>query len=586
MECNVGREPPDALVSDAEALRRDLPIGVCRVGPLEEPRLLVRPDGSLQHFAAAVLERDSPDRLTKWDLRVALCGGEGFGGAYDALFWVRLRFSCEWPLEPPSLRFLSAINHALTEDDGRELLKPFYAHLEQHARDDAGRYQLRDMLMVLRQALVEPSVVRVVEELVSLPFVGGAPEYRGTLTHPALGPANRDFSLRVQNMLGPREFEGKWELMSQQGSASIILDSALRCIVVYAESPLGDVELNGELEADSGSMLGELILKNQGGGTFALHPLRRGERASDAETANAKRLAVIRKYAALAKHPALFVDEPDWHLGGGGCTWLHQDFARARAAATPEGWRELLKEHLVGEVISFPLFTEEFCDMFAEEVLGFYASGLPARRPNSMNNYGIVVGEIGLEPLILGLQEVLRPLGEFLWPGPGSGWDGHHCFIVRYREGEDLGLDMHVDDSEVTFNVCLGLSFGGAGLQFCGRSGAPDHRRQRFTYLHERGRCVAHLGRHRHGADDITTGERLNLIIWNHSSEYRRSEAYRRPPYDAEVGQPDLACLSYTHDRDFGSFRAYPPGKESLASGAWCPPQHAEYPGFGDDYQP
>ena len=26
----------------------------------------------------------------------------------------------------------------------------------------------------------------------------------------------------------------------------------------------------------------------------------------------------------------------------------------------------------------------------------------------------------------------------------------------------------------------------------------------------------------RHGADDITEGERLNLIVWNKNSEYRR----------------------------------------------------------------
>ena len=34
--------------------------------------------------------------------------------------------------------------------------------------------------------------------------------------------------------------------------------------------------------------------------------------------------------------------------------------------------------------------------------------------------------------------------------------------------GKDLGLDMHTDDSDVTFNVCLGKAFAGAGLTFCG----------------------------------------------------------------------------------------------------------------------
>ena len=29
-----------------------------------------------------------------------------------------------------------------------------------------------------------------------------------------------------------------------------------------------------------------------------------------------------------------------------------------------------------------------------------------------------------------------------------------------------------------------------------------------------------------------------------------------------EGGPPDPRCLSYTHDRDYGSYRDYPPGKQ------------------------
>ena len=37
--------------------------------------------------------------------------------------------------------------------------------------------------------------------------------------------------------------------------------------------------------------------------------------------------------------------------------------------------------------------------------------------------------------------------------------------------GKDLGLDMHTDNSDITFNVCLGRDFDGAGLTFCGHMG-------------------------------------------------------------------------------------------------------------------
>ena len=57
------------------------------------------------------------------------------------------------------------------------------------------------------------------------------------------------------------------------------------------------------------------------------------------------------------------------------------------------------------------IFTEGFCKDFVEELDGFHASGLPARRPNSMNNYGVVVNEIGMEPALdrRGLHNIVLP---------------------------------------------------------------------------------------------------------------------------------------------------------------------------------
>eukprot|EP00401_Gymnodinium_catenatum_P013964 CAMPEP_0117579762 /NCGR_PEP_ID=MMETSP0784-20121206/64802_1 /TAXON_ID=39447 /ORGANISM="" /LENGTH=498 /DNA_ID=CAMNT_0005379699 /DNA_START=1 /DNA_END=1497 /DNA_ORIENTATION=- len=293
---------------------------------------------------------------------------------------------------------------------------------------------------------------------------------------------------------------------------------------------------------------------------------------------NSQRLKTIRKYREMVRHPELFESPPCWKA-----EWFEPDFWRAQKEGTEEAWRSILTEHLPGEVFSFKLFTDSFCDLLLEEIFNFYASALPARRPNSMNNYGIILNEIGLEPMIDELQKLLQPLGEILWPGPGSVWDGHHCFIVRYREGEDLGLDMHTDDSDVTFNVCLGLEFIGAGLQFCGHMGAPNHRKHTYTFHHIKGTVVCHLGRKRHGADDITSGERLNLILWNHSSSYRGSEDFESPTYEREEGVPDQVCLSYTHDRDYGNFKEYPKGKEDSKGRGWCPPTAFAYEGFKPD---
>ena len=165
---------------------------------------------------------------------------------------------------------------------------------------------------------------------------------------------------------------------------------------------------------------------------------------------------------------------------------------------------------------------------------------------------------------------------------------------------------MHTDNSDITFNVCLGKKFTGAPLNFCGVLGQPNHRRFTFKYEHVLGRfaysftdiiitlhfishydtgrrCVVHLGCQRHGAANIITGERYNLIMWNTSTVYRESVTYKERSmqrfYRKEEGPPDRVCLSFTHDRDYGRYLKYPEGKEHFKTEAWCPPKHAEYDG-------
>ena len=227
-----------------------------------------------------------------------------------------------------------------------------------------------------------------------------------------------------------------------------------------------------------------------------------------------------------------------------------------------------------------PMFTTSFCEAFVKELESFEASGLPAARPNSMNNYGTIVNNIGMEGFMTRLQnDVSRPLGAFLFPGKGYEWlYSHHSFSVRYTAGEDLGLDMHTDDSDVTLNICLGKpGFTAAGLTFCGVMGAADHRRFQMNYRHQIGRAIVHLGQQRHGADDIAEGTRVNLIMWNKSTVARRRKEHNAPGYEVESGPPSLQCLSYTHDRDYKAYKKVPPGKENFAKRGWCPPPGKEH---------
>ena len=310
---------------------------------------------------------------------------------------------------------------------------------------------------------------------------------------------------------------------------------------------------------------------------------------------NRKRLNTIALYAPQRLHPQLFLpprplvdDAPIAALlgggGGGWERWLVPPLRSALAAAEAgrlAPLRALLTECVDG-VYSFPMLTMEFCELLVAELDAYAATDLPQNRPNSMNSYGLVLNEIGMEATFDALQACcLRKIGSLLFPVEGGSLDRHHSFIVQYAAGKDLGLDMHVDNSDVTFNVCLGRKFRGAGLTFCGYMGDPHHRHRSHVYQHEVGRCVVHLGRRRHGADDITDGERINLIVWNHNLAYRQSRAYtelqQQKRYRKEAAAPDAECLSYTHDRDYLKYKSPPTMAHKMTRRAWCPPLHARH---------
>lgn len=270
------------------------------------------------------------------------------------------------------------------------------------------------------------------------------------------------------------------------------------------------------------------------------------------------------KYTPL--HQAMFALEGAAKLK----EWLAPCFVRAVEAARSGGDpRKYLTEELPG-VYSFEMFTEEFCQMLLQEIEHAQRTSRSLlERPNGMNRYGLVLNQLGLEPLITCLQqEYVLPLQAILYPEQGSGADDHHCFIVRYAAEEDVGLDMHEDDSDVTLNVCLGKTFTAATLSFCGMAAEADHRKLRHTYAHSRGRGLVHLGHHRHGADNIESGERVNFILWSTSSSYRASEAYHRNRMRrAGASAPDPICLSYTHDHDYLQYLPAPSEQDALARG-------------------
>jgi hypothetical protein len=242
--------------------------------------------------------------------------------------------------------------------------------------------------------------------------------------------------------------------------------------------------------------------------------------------------------------------------------------------------RALCSPTSVDGVFSIEMFTAATCEMLLNEIENFERLASENRwhtsAPNSMNNYGTILTDIGMAPWIDKLQaQVLAPVARLLFPREGAELDGHHTFTVKYAPTMDRKLDMHHDNSDVTFNISLGKVFDGAGLTFCGMLGEPRHRKKSGKIQHVPGHCIVHLGAHRHGADEIVSGERVNMIVWNTGSQFRRSkyararvgveELVKAGHYHKEESEPDIECISDTHD------------KERNGGRSWCPPKGFEH---------
>ncbi|CAE7777414.1 ICU11, partial [Symbiodinium pilosum] len=218
--------------------------------------------------------------------------------------------------------------------------------------------------------------------------------------------------------------------------------------------------------------------------------------------------------------------------------WLAPSFLAATSSG--DDLKQALREDAPG-IYSFEIFNSEFCEKLLEEVSHAQQTAREELdRPNGMNRYGLVLNQLGTD------------LGELTSDGPR---------LVMTHFVWDMCGDLHSSNG-------FDAEFSGATLSFCGLVTDANHRKMQYTYSHEKGRAVIHLGRQRHGADDIESGERINFILWSVSAKYRASEAYQDHRLRSSAADPpDKICLSYTHDRDYTKYLAKPTKAQAISRG-------------------
>ncbi|XP_027097537.1 2-oxoglutarate and iron-dependent oxygenase domain-containing protein CP2-like [Coffea arabica] len=213
-------------------------------------------------------------------------------------------------------------------------------------------------------------------------------------------------------------------------------------------------------------------------------------------------------------------------------------FLKAVSENTEESFRSIMSEPSPG-VFAFEMLQPRFCEMLLAEVENFekwvHETKFRIMRPNTMNKYGAVLDDFGLETMLNKLmEEFIRPMSRVFFPEVGGATlDTHHGFVVEYGMDRDVDLGFHVDDSEVTLNVCLGKQFSGGELFFRGvrcekHVNSETQPEEILDYSHVPGRAVLHRGRHRHGARATTSGHRINLLLWCRSSVFRELRKYQK----------------------------------------------------------
>jgi len=191
--------------------------------------------------------------------------------------------------------------------------------------------------------------------------------------------------------------------------------------------------------------------------------------------------------------------------------------------ATKDGLLAHLRLFSAERVYSLgPVFTKAFCKEFIEELDHFGNSDMPRGRINTMNNYGLLMQEVGFERGLITpfIEQYLSTLTRLLYPDwGGAAVDSNRAFVVMYRVGEDSDLADHYDNAEISLNISLGKDFEDGELSFGGMRTNIDQSPHRVEHKLTHG--ILHRGQHRHQALPITEGERYNLIIWMRSSNVR-----------------------------------------------------------------
>ncbi len=191
------------------------------------------------------------------------------------------------------------------------------------------------------------------------------------------------------------------------------------------------------------------------------------------------------------------------------------------ACVSPHAMRAWWREVHPG-VFAAQVLTAASCQALNDAITAYEANAMGEDAPtNTMHQRGLLASALGLDHALDALVSAwLAPVAQALFQAHIVGRIAEqHSYFVRYGAGYDVDLGFHVDDAEVTMNLCLHHSGEGSQLYFegprCGMHVDDDPcDAERFTWQHRAGVAILHAGKNRHRVGAIAGGVRRNLIIW------------------------------------------------------------------------
>jgi len=178
--------------------------------------------------------------------------------------------------------------------------------------------------------------------------------------------------------------------------------------------------------------------------------------------------------------------------------WIHP-------AAQTKAW-DMIYEEPIGDVITFPLFTEEFCKLLIDEAekKAYWQS----KRHDYYPTVDTLISSFGYEQIYRRvLQDFVFPAAIHRWHLHGKQWANMSSenFMIKYTTDTQGHLDLHHDNAVISSVLTLNKDYTGGGTYFYN---------QKQTHVGDVGHIAIHPGQvtHRHGGRPVHSGKRYILV--------------------------------------------------------------------------